>query len=128
MTVPLVATGNRRLPGWVLVIAVVVVVALLVVAGRYGFHRDEYYFVVTGEHPAVAAPDNPMLVPYLAAGWYAAVGGHLWAFRVLPALAIGGYVIIGALIAREFSASRAGQIAAAAATALLGIVPPAGHL
>lgn len=100
----------------------------MLVAGRYGFHRDEYYFVVTGQHPAVAAPDNPMLVPYLAAGWYAVVGGHLWAFRILPALAVGGYVVVGGLIAREFAASRAGQVAAAAATALLAIVPPVGHL
>ncbi|MEO9138187.1 MAG: glycosyltransferase family 39 protein [Jatrophihabitans sp.] len=128
MTVVVGATGTRRLPGWVLVIAGLVVLGLMVVAGRYGFHRDEYYFVVTGQHPAVAAPDNPMLVPYLAAGWYSVVGGHLWAFRILPAVAAGGYVIIGALIAREFSASRPHQIAAAAATALLAIVPPVGHL
>ena len=99
--------GPRRLPVWVLLIAGLVVAGLMVVAGRYGFHRDEYYFVVTGQHPAVAAPDNPMLVPYLAAGWYAVVGGHLWAFRILPALAMGGYVVLGGLIAREFSASRA---------------------
>lgn len=120
--------GARRLPVRVLLIAGLVVVALMVVAGRYGFHRDEYYFVVTGQHPAVGAPDNPMLVPFLAAGWYWLVGGHLWAFRILPALAAGGYVVIGALIAREFSASRSQQVAAAAATALLAVVPPVGHL
>ncbi|MEP7178921.1 MAG: glycosyltransferase family 39 protein [Pseudonocardiales bacterium] len=128
MTVQVGVTGARRLSVWVLVIAGVVVAGLMVVASRYGFHRDEYYFVVTGQHPAVAAPDNPMLVPYLAAGWYAAVGGHLWAFRILPAVAVGGYVVIGGLMAREFGASRAHQIAAAAATALLAIVLPVGHL
>jgi Dolichyl-phosphate-mannose-protein mannosyltransferase len=119
---------TRRLPAWVLLIAGLVILALMVVASRYGFHRDEYYFVVTGQHPAVAAPDNPMVVPFLAAGWYAVVGGHLWAFRILPAIAVGGYVVIGALIAREFAASRRHQIAAAAATGLLGVVPPVGHL
>src|SRR6478609_1797849 len=61
-------------------VAGVVVLALLLVAGRYGFHGDEFYFVVTGRHLQVAAPDNPMLVPYLAAGWYGLVGGNLWAF------------------------------------------------
>jgi 4-amino-4-deoxy-L-arabinose transferase-like glycosyltransferase len=122
------AAGARRVPAAVLVIAGLTVFGLMVVAGRYGFHRDEYYFVVTGQHPAVAAPDNPILVPYLAAGWYAVVGGHLWAFRILPALAIGGYVVVGGLISREFSASRSGQVAAAGATALLAIVPPVGHL
>ena len=72
-----------RLAVAVWVVVGVVVLALLLVAGRYGFHGDEFYFVVTGRHLQVAAPDNPMLVPYLAAGWYALVGGHLWAFRVL---------------------------------------------
>lgn len=128
MTSRSAATENRGISPWVLVIAGVVVVGVMATAGRYGFHRDEYYFVVTGQHPAVAAPDNPMLVPYLAAAWYEVVGGHLWAFRLLPALAMGGYVVIGGLIAREFSGSRAHQVAAAGATALLGIVPPVGHL
>lgn len=113
---------------WVLLIAGLVIAGLMAVADRYGFHRDEYYFIVTGQHRAIAAPDNPMLVPYLAAGWYKVVGGHLWAFRILPALAMGGYVILGGLIAREFSASRAHQIGATAATALLAIVLPVGHL
>jgi hypothetical protein len=112
----------------VFVVAGLVVVGLMIVAARYGFHRDEYYFVVSGQHPAIAAPDNPMLVPYLAAGWYALVGGNLWLFRILPALAAGGYVIVGALIGREFSSSRAHQVGAAAATALLGIVLATGHL
>jgi hypothetical protein len=35
----------------------------------------------------LAGPDNPMLVPYLAAGWYALVGGHLWAFRIMAFVA-----------------------------------------
>ena len=59
-----------RLAVAVWVVVGVVVLALLLVAGRYGFHGDEFYFVVTGRHLQVAAPDNPMLVPYLAAGWY----------------------------------------------------------
>ncbi len=119
---------GARLPWGVWVVAGLMVAALMVVAGRYGFHRDEFYFVVTGEHPALAAPDNPMLVPYLAAGWYALVGGNVWAFRILPALAAGGYVVIGALIGREFSSSRAHQLGAAAATGLLAIVLATGHL
>ncbi|MDQ2850419.1 MAG: glycosyltransferase family 39 protein [Actinomycetota bacterium] len=128
MTVRVGQTRGARLPSGVLVIAGLLVVGLMVVADRYGFHRDEYYFVVTGQHPGIAAPDNPMLVPYLAAGWYALVGGNLWAFRLLPALAAGGYVVIGGLIGREFSSSRAHQTGAAAATALLAIVLATGHL
>ena len=95
------------LPGWWCL-------ALLLVAGRYGFHGDEFYFVVTGRHLQVAAPDNPMLVPYLAAGWYGLVGGRLWAFRILAG--VGSrvrYVLLGGLIAREFGAAPRHQLAAA---------------
>ena len=110
-----------RLAVAVWAVAGVVVLALLLVAGRYGFHGDEFYFVVTGRHLQIAAPDNPMLVPYLAAGWYGLVGGHLWAFRVLPALASGAYVLLGGLIAREFGAAPRHQVAAAVAVAMTAL-------
>jgi hypothetical protein len=121
-------TDRPRLAVAVWVVAGVVVLALMLVAGRYGFHGDEFYFVVTGRHLQVAAPDNPMLVPYLAAGWYELVGGRLWAFRVLPALAAGGYVLIGGLIAREFGAPPRHQLAAAAAVAMTALTLAVGHL
>jgi 4-amino-4-deoxy-L-arabinose transferase-like glycosyltransferase len=76
----------------------------------------------------LVAPDNPMLVPYLAAGWYASVGGQLWAFRVLPALASGAYVLLGGLIAREFGAPTRHQLAAAAAVAMTALTLAVGHL
>jgi hypothetical protein len=37
-----------------------------------------------------------VLALLLVAGRYGLVGGHLWAFRVLPALAAGAYVLLGA--------------------------------
>lgn len=102
--------------------------ALMLAAGRYGFHRDELYFIESGHHPAWAEPDNPMLVPYLAAGWSEVVGGRLWAFRILPALAAAGFVLVGALVARELGGARRHQVAAAAATAMTSLVLGAGHL
>ena len=117
-----------RVPAGVFMIAGLVVLALLLVADRFGYLGDEFYFVVTGRHPQLAAPDNPMLVPYLAAAWYAAVGGHLWAFRILPALAAGGYVLLGGLVAREFGASRSHQVAAAAVVAMTALTLAVGHL
>ncbi len=119
---------RSRPPLTVGVVAALAVALLLPFAGRYGFHGDEFYFVVTGRHWQLAAPDNPMLVPYLAAGWYALVGGQLWAFRILPALAIGGYVLLGALTAREFGASTRHQTAAAVAVAMTALVLAVGHL
>jgi 4-amino-4-deoxy-L-arabinose transferase-like glycosyltransferase len=132
-----VAVGGRerattvtlsRVPAGVFIIAGLVVLALLLVADRYGYLGDEFYFVVTGRHLQFAAPDNPMLVPYLAAAWYAIVGGHLWGFRILPALVAGGYVLLGGLVAREFGAPRSHQVAAAAAVALSALTLAVGHL
>ena len=117
-----------RLAAGVLIIAGLVVVALVLVAGRYGFLGDEFYFVVTGRHLQAAAPDNPMLVPYLAAGWYALVDGHLWAFRILPALAAGLYVVLGGLVAREFGPPSRYQVAAAVAIAMSALTLAVGHL
>src|SRR4249919_3438375 len=121
-------SDRPRLAAAVWSVAGVVVLVLLLVAGRYGFHGDEFYFVVTGRHLQVAAPDNPMLVPYLAAAWYGLVGGHLWAFRVLPALAAGAYVLLGALMAREFGAAPRHQLAAAVAVAMTALTLAVGHL
>jgi Dolichyl-phosphate-mannose-protein mannosyltransferase len=117
-----------RIPAGVFMIGGLAVLALLLVADRYGYLGDEFYFVVTGRHLQLAAPDIPMLVPYLAAGWYALVGGHLWAFRILPALAAGGYVLLGGLVAREFGAPRSHQVAAAAAVAMTALTLAVGHL
>ena len=104
------------------------VLVLMLVAGRYGFHRDELYFVESGHHPAWATPDSPMLVPYLAAGWYDVVGGHLWAFRILPALAVASFCLIAGLLAREFGGDRRHETASVLATALTGLVLGTGHL
>ena len=100
----------------------------MLVAGRYGFHRDELYFIEGGHHLGWAQPDNPILVPLLAAGWHDLVGGQLWAFRIVPALAAGCYVLIAALTARALGGHTRHQIAAAAGVALTGLVLAAGHL
>ena len=105
-----------------------VVLLLMLVANRYGFHRDELYFIESGHHLAWAQPDNPMLVPYLAAGWHWLVGGRLWAFRILPALFAAGHVLVTGLIAHELGGRPRHQVAASIVAALTGLVLAAGHL
>ena len=55
-----------RLPGWVAAIAGAQFLVLIATSTRYGFHRDELYFIVAGSHPALGYPDQPALVPLVS--------------------------------------------------------------
>jgi hypothetical protein len=109
-------------------IAGVVITILLATAGDYGYHRDELYFIVAGGHPDWGYPDQPPFSPLLAAGMHAIAPGSLLALRLPSALALGGIVLLGALLAREMGGGRFAQLLAAAAVGI-GTFPLAvGHL
>jgi hypothetical protein len=95
----------RAVPGWAWV-TLAFVVLLAAFGARYGFHRDELYFVEAGRHPALAYADQPALVPLLASRWYDLVQGSLWAFRLVPAVVGGAVVALAALTARELGGDR----------------------
>lgn len=116
-----------RVPRGSLSCAVVLGLVLVVVGGRYGYHRDELYFIEAGHHLAWGQPDQPVLVPILAARWHAVVGGHLWAFRILPAVAAALTTVVAALTCRELGGTRRHQVAASVLTAVTSIVPGTGH-
>ena len=110
-----------------LLVAGLMVVGLLAVAGAYGFHGDEMYFVVAGQHPAFGYVDQPPLTPLLSAASVALLGVSPTAVRVLPALEMGLIVVLTALIARDLGGSRRAQTLAAITAALSGYLG-AGHL
>lgn len=90
----------------------------LLLAGRYGFHRDELYYVEGGRHLAFGYVDHPPLTPMLARMVVAVAGERLWALRVVAAVA-GALVVLGcALIARTLGGGRAAQTVAAGAAAV----------
>jgi Dolichyl-phosphate-mannose-protein mannosyltransferase len=132
MSPPAADALDRRSPfvavPWpVLLVAGLMVVGLLAVSGAYGFHGDEMYYVVAGQHPAFGYVDQPPLTPLLSAASVAVLGVSPTAVRVLPALEMALVVILVALIARDLGGSRRAQVLAAITTAVSGYLA-AGHL
>jgi hypothetical protein len=111
----------------VLLAAGVMVVGLLAVSGAYGFHGDEMYYVVAGQHPAFGYVDQPPLTPLLSAGSVALLGVSPTAVRVLPALEMGLVVVLVGLISRDLGGSRRAQVLSAVTAAVSGYLG-AGHL
>ena len=101
-------------------------VLLLAFAGRYGYHRDELYFLASGRHLAWGYPDQPPLVPFLAR--LLAPAHSVAVLRAPPALAVAAIVVLGGLSARELGAGRSAQILTAATLAVGGVFIGSGHL
>lgn len=101
---------------------------LLLVSGRYGYHRDELYFLQAGRHLAWGYPDQPPLVPLIARAVSAVAPGSLVLLRLPSALMAGAVVLLAGLMARRLGARRSGQVLASASTALTGLVLAMGHL
>jgi 4-amino-4-deoxy-L-arabinose transferase-like glycosyltransferase len=103
-------------------------VVLLLVAGRYGYHRDELYFLQAGQHLSWGYPDQPPLVPFVARIVSAVAPGSLLALRLPSALIAASVVLLAGMIAQRLGAGRGGQVLAAASTAMSGVVLAMGHL
>ena len=99
---------------------------LVATSTRYGFHRDELYFIVAGSHPAFGYPDQPPLVPLLAWAMHS-LSPSLLVLRLPSAIAAAATTILAALVAREVGGSRRAQTIAAACTASSGFALAVGH-
>ncbi len=100
-----VLPGAPLLPriAWVPILAVagIVLAALLAVSGRYGYHRDELYFIQAGGHLALGYPDQPLLTPVLAWTMNALAPRSLLALRIPAALAGVASIVSAGLIAQR---------------------------
>jgi hypothetical protein len=92
----------------------------MAVSARYGYVRDELYFLSAGQHLAFGYVDQPPLTPLLARLSAVVFGGTLAGLRVLPALSLSFLVVATALMSRQLGAGRTGQLFAALATAVCG--------
>ena len=109
-------------PPW-LGIAVIAAAAFgleMAVSARYGYARDELYFLAAGHHLAFGYVDQPPLTPLLARFAAAAAGNTLAGLRVLPALGLAVLVVATATMSRQLGAGRTGQLLAALAAATCG--------
>ena len=108
-------------------IAVAAIAVEMAVSARYGYVRDELYFLAAGQHLAFGYVDQPPLTPLLARAAAAAGGNTLVALRVLPALGLAALVVATAAMSRMLGAGRTGQLLAALAAATCGEYVGAMH-
>lgn len=123
-----VPTQRSFAAGPVLGVAAACGLLLLVVSGRYGYHRDELYFLAAGTHLAWGYPDQPPLTPVLARLMSTLAPGSLVVLRLPSTLSAALVVLLTGVIAAELGARRNGQVFAAACAALAGVVLATGHL
>src|SRR3954451_22320837 len=121
---PLPAPARRGMA----VVCALLAAVLLVASSRYGYHRDELYFIACGQHLAWSYPDQGVLTPLLASSFEALGRGSLVVFR-FPAVAS---VVVAAwltgLTARELGGRARAQVFATFTVAVGTTVLLAGHL
>jgi len=107
--------------------ALLIALALVVVAvhsafnGNYGFHRDELATLDDARHLAWGYVAYPPLTPAIGHLALALFGTSLAGFRLFAAVAFAAAMILTALMAREFGASRGTQLFVAAVAAFAPI-------
>ncbi|MET8555240.1 glycosyltransferase family 39 protein [Streptomyces sp. NPDC004959] len=111
-----------------LLVAGLVLAVLLALSSRYGFHRDELYFLDSARHLQASYVDQPVLAPLLARLSLTLFGTSVVGLRLWAALATAVTVLVGALTAREFGGERRAQLLAAVATATMPVLLSSGHI
>src|ERR1041385_8431158 len=86
--------------------------------GRYGYFRDELYYIACGQHLAWGYVDQAPLVALIARVSRVLFGDSLHALRFFPALSSGAKILLAGWMVREFGGGRFAQILAGTAILL----------
>jgi 4-amino-4-deoxy-L-arabinose transferase-like glycosyltransferase len=113
---------------WVIAVGGVVFVVLMALSTRYGFQRDELYFLDCARHLQASYVDQPILAPLLARVSLDLFGVSLPGLRLWPALAAWATVVVAGLTAREFGGGRRAQLLAALAVATMPALWGSAHV
>ena len=124
----LLARARRSPRLGVIVVAAAAFAVEMAVSARYGYHRDELYFLEAGRHPAFGYVDQPPLTPLAARLAALLFANSLVGLRVLPALGLSALVLLTAGMSRILGAGRAGQVLAAVCVAGCGEFVGSMHL
>ena len=124
----LLARARRSPRLAVILVAAAAFAAEMAVSTRYGYHRDELYFLEAGRHPAFGYVDQPPLTPLAARLGALLFANSLAGLRVLAALGLSALVLITAGMSRILGAGRAGQVLAAVCAASCAEFLGAMHL
>ena len=105
-------TIEKPATGLLLALAGLSFVAHMLVAGNYGYFRDELYYIADGWHLQAGYVDQPLLMGWLAALVRVTVGDSLVAIHIIPALACAALIVVAGLMARELGGGRVAQLVA----------------
>jgi hypothetical protein len=123
-TTPALQPIDRR----IVIVAGTLFTVLMLFSARYGFHRDELYFLDCARHLAASYVDQPVFSPLVARLSLDLFGVSLTGLRLWPSLAAAGTVILGGLLAREFGGGRRAQLVGALGVATAPAVLGADHI
>jgi 4-amino-4-deoxy-L-arabinose transferase-like glycosyltransferase len=112
----------------VLYIAAASFLAHMLTATRYGYFRDELYYLACARHLAFGYVDQPPMIALVTWLTVHTIGTSLYALHFLPALAGAAMVWLTAMIARELGGGRFAQGLAALSIALSGVYVINAHM
>ena len=108
-------------------VAAVSFLAHMLTAGRYGYFRDELYYLACARHLASGYVDQPPMIALVAWLTVHTLGTSLLALHFFPALAGAATIWLTALIARELGGGRFAQGFSALSIALAAVYVIASH-